>query len=998
MDLSTFSGITELLWTGGLAATPVALAVGAICRVKSLRPATRHMLWATVLVSFVTPAIGMMIWRPDWFHSQRVLAAADKVLESAESILPTSSESRGPGPAVAGRVAGAERAPAVLNQPAKTPAADASSAGDARVDASLNTPRRAVRSTEPNRAVEPAIEARPTPEAGSVSEAGRHERTRNRTPRPDAAPSVPSDRLTSEHDRADLRARDHGLVAPPIAPAPSLDAERSPIAAAVEPAVSPASERLGADVETLNLDLTGLTSMVLGFASKPEQLEERPATPPKGSGPALSEKSLAGEVMAPPARPGLHGSASSEDSRVLAGARDQIRPWISRALDVRDSISSLPPVPALVWASVTALLLLISLVRTARVGWWLRGGRPADDQVMEIVDQVASDLGLRRVPSVVMVNRAVSPMIWCGPRLRLVLPADLWESLDVASRRAVVTHELAHLRRLDHVYCWVESIVGAVYWWHPAAWWARWRLRDAAEASCDAWVTALLPSDRRAYATALVTTKSFLNSHEPSAGPCLGIMSGSAKRLARRITMVMTQRTAPRTSIVGACLAVIVMAAGMFVTPSLACPPEGEQKAKAAEKKKEKAAKSKRAEAGSVFYGEAPALEAMVAQPSPPNVVVVRPGGAAQFGGTAVAPMAPKAPKPPKPPKAPKPPRAAHPAHPAHPPQPPEPPQPGLPSAEAPSAWTTVPGVQGQWTQPVDLEALKEGRVAKTYKLSEGKLESFYSLMSRSDVPVLVSMEDEGIVIWAREEEHPFIASFIKLIDSGASSAGGQHSMTTLPGHAIALEQYAAAQQAHGAHAAAQEARAAFAAGHKAHAEALRQHAQSLKALLKDRDVLMLDVDRMRADADSARDRAEQLRDLEMDLREKAESASEHEAKAALEAAHARLRERASALDRESGDMQRRVEELEQRIEELEARAEELEDEISMLEDDGFGMLDEIQLANIDLAEPVDLADIDLAGVVEVDLADIAPIAEEADQPSPAESPNESTDNSDDNC
>src|SRR5688572_33428961 len=67
--------ITALLWVGALAATPLALLVGGMCRWKNLRPATRHMLWVVVLASFVTPAIGSWIWRPEWFRTDRLVAA-----------------------------------------------------------------------------------------------------------------------------------------------------------------------------------------------------------------------------------------------------------------------------------------------------------------------------------------------------------------------------------------------------------------------------------------------------------------------------------------------------------------------------------------------------------------------------------------------------------------------------------------------------------------------------------------------------------------------------------------------------------------------------------------------------------------------------------------------------------------------------------------------------------------------------------------------------------
>jgi len=90
-------------------------------------------------------------------------------------------------------------------------------------------------------------------------------------------------------------------------------------------------------------------------------------------------------------------------------------------------------------------------------------------------------------------------MIWCGRAARLVLPSGLWSELDDAGRRAVLLHELAHLRRRDHWVSWIESAVGE-FTGASGGVVGRRRLREEAEFSCDAWVTWLLPRGRRAYA------------------------------------------------------------------------------------------------------------------------------------------------------------------------------------------------------------------------------------------------------------------------------------------------------------------------------------------------------------------------------------------------------------------------------------------------------------------------------------------------------------------
>ncbi|MBC7772954.1 MAG: hypothetical protein H7210_10700, partial [Pyrinomonadaceae bacterium] len=78
MDLGT--QVMQMLWLGALAATPLALIAAGACVVKRSRPATRHAIWAAVLVSFLTPAIGAIVGRPTWFGTTTVMRVAEDVL------------------------------------------------------------------------------------------------------------------------------------------------------------------------------------------------------------------------------------------------------------------------------------------------------------------------------------------------------------------------------------------------------------------------------------------------------------------------------------------------------------------------------------------------------------------------------------------------------------------------------------------------------------------------------------------------------------------------------------------------------------------------------------------------------------------------------------------------------------------------------------------------------------------------------------------------------
>ena len=231
------------------------------------------------------------------------------------------------------------------------------------------------------------------------------------------------------------------------------------------------------------------------------------------------------------------------------------RNWLIALVAVRDAVVLVPPLPVTVWGGGVVVLLLYAAVRVLRFRGSVRIGRPAPRSVLREVAAACETLKLRHAPQTLMVDGCLSPMISCGRRTRLVLPTRLWDDLDDVGRRAVLLHELAHLRRRDHWVLWAERIIGVLYWWHPLIWWVRRRLHIEADYCCDAWVTTLLPRTRRAYAEALLRTRQYVgegNSAVPVLG--MGVTTGRAKRFARRLTMVMTTSTKPGLTLPGVAL------------------------------------------------------------------------------------------------------------------------------------------------------------------------------------------------------------------------------------------------------------------------------------------------------------------------------------------------------------------------------------------------------------------------------------------------------------
>ena len=62
----------------------------------------------------------------------------------------------------------------------------------------------------------------------------------------------------------------------------------------------------------------------------------------------------------------------------------------------------------------------------------------------------------------------------------VVLPSN-FSSLDGARQRAIVCHELLHVKRRDALIAAIEEIVATLLWFHPWVWLLRLRIRVARE-------------------------------------------------------------------------------------------------------------------------------------------------------------------------------------------------------------------------------------------------------------------------------------------------------------------------------------------------------------------------------------------------------------------------------------------------------------------------------------------------------------------------------------
>jgi len=161
---------------------------------------------------------------------------------------------------------------------------------------------------------------------------------------------------------------------------------------------------------------------------------------------------------------------------------------------------------AALWLVGAAGLLGWTAARTVRFRRTVkRALRPAPVRLQRQAAEIGRGLGLSRIPEMHVVDARVTPMVWwAGGKVRVLIPAFLLTDASSEELRSILAHELAHVRRRDHLVRWLEWLACSVFWWNPVAWWARHQLQIAEESCCDQLALDTAGSCPKTYAKALL--------------------------------------------------------------------------------------------------------------------------------------------------------------------------------------------------------------------------------------------------------------------------------------------------------------------------------------------------------------------------------------------------------------------------------------------------------------------------------------------------------------
>ncbi|MAE64239.1 MAG: hypothetical protein CMJ18_08175 [Phycisphaeraceae bacterium] len=190
--------------------------------------------------------------------------------------------------------------------------------------------------------------------------------------------------------------------------------------------------------------------------------------------------------------------------------------------------------PGLVLFWATGVLILS--VRLAG-GFWQtrrlvqRGVSDAPAPWTESLDRVAATMRLRRPVRLLLSVRVDTPIVvgWLKPVI--LLPAAAITGLTPLQMEALLSHELAHVRRCDYLINLLQSVLEVMLFYHPAVWWLSRCVRADREFCCDE-MAAGHCRNHVDYARALLDIACRVR---PSNGLEIGVAAGSLSERVRHL-------------------------------------------------------------------------------------------------------------------------------------------------------------------------------------------------------------------------------------------------------------------------------------------------------------------------------------------------------------------------------------------------------------------------------------------------------------------------------
>ena len=169
-----------------------------------------------------------------------------------------------------------------------------------------------------------------------------------------------------------------------------------------------------------------------------------------------------------------------------------------------------------------------------------------------------------RVP-LLLSDEIDSPVTFGFRSPKIILPLS-FKNLSEPCQKAILCHELLHVRRYDWILIIAEEIISSVFWFHPAFWWLLSRIHLSREQAVD-YEVVRLTGNKQPYLDSLLE---FARAHgRPQAVPAPLFLKEShlvqrVALLVKEVSMSRSRLAASTISIFSLLIGTIYLAAGWF--------------------------------------------------------------------------------------------------------------------------------------------------------------------------------------------------------------------------------------------------------------------------------------------------------------------------------------------------------------------------------------------------------------------------------------------------
>ncbi|UCC67016.1 MAG: M56 family metallopeptidase, partial [Armatimonadota bacterium] len=191
---------------------------------------------------------------------------------------------------------------------------------------------------------------------------------------------------------------------------------------------------------------------------------------------ASSSLPLVADIQPPPVSTGL------EVDRRPSSTTPVPDPWVVRS---REWVRARLPWITLLWLGGVVALSLRLLARWWAVRWMCGALESASVEWQHRMRRLSLRLSMGRPVRLLTSAASRVPMVIGWLRPAIVIPTSALAGLTPEQLEAVLSHELAHIRRYDHLVNLAQSVVEILLFYHPAVWWVSGAIRSERENCCD---------------------------------------------------------------------------------------------------------------------------------------------------------------------------------------------------------------------------------------------------------------------------------------------------------------------------------------------------------------------------------------------------------------------------------------------------------------------------------------------------------------------------------